>query len=190
MISPVTLIKAISGNAEAEFETGLNSYNEINFIDALHWFRNSANKGNASAQYYLGLMYYAGHGVEADLEEACRWHQKAAEQGHPVAQSELGASYFIRKQYNLASKWLILAAEQGQAGAQVLLANMYLFGKGLAQNEQEAYFWLIVATASGTSIPNDDEVKSVVSELENELDGLLIDHIQARAFKWIHQDSK
>ena len=33
------------------------------------------------AQTNLGMMYYRGEGVAADLTEASRWLQRAAEQG-------------------------------------------------------------------------------------------------------------
>ena len=39
-----------------------------------------AEKGDASAQYNLGLMYIRGHGVEQDFNEAFKWTKKAADQ--------------------------------------------------------------------------------------------------------------
>jgi TPR repeat protein len=40
---------------------------------AVTWYRKSAEQGNGLGQYALGLMYYKGHGVAADVVEAYRW---------------------------------------------------------------------------------------------------------------------
>jgi len=44
-------------------------------------YRESAEQGNADAQYMLGECYYYGAGVEVNHKEAVKWYQKAAEQG-------------------------------------------------------------------------------------------------------------
>ena len=44
-----------------------------------------AERGNASAQYSLGLFYFEGLGVAQDYQEAVRWYLKAAEQGYAEA---------------------------------------------------------------------------------------------------------
>ncbi|WP_457596370.1 tetratricopeptide repeat protein [Hydrogenimonas sp.] len=41
----------------------------------------SQHKKNVEAQYFLGMLYYDGLGVEKDLEAAKRWFKKAARQG-------------------------------------------------------------------------------------------------------------
>jgi len=53
-------------------------------------FRQAADKGNAQAQYNLGIMYKNGQGVKRDDKEAVKWFQRAADQGHAKAQSNLG----------------------------------------------------------------------------------------------------
>ena len=53
-----------------------------------------AERGDAKAQYNLGVMYANGNGVTEDDEEAVKWYRKAAEQGVEEAQralNELGA---------------------------------------------------------------------------------------------------
>ncbi|WP_456402947.1 hypothetical protein [Hydrogenimonas sp.] len=39
------------------------------------------HRKDAEAQYYLGMLYYEGFGVEKSLEEAKRWFKKASRQG-------------------------------------------------------------------------------------------------------------
>ncbi len=40
-----------------------------------------AEQGDASAQFFLGSMYYVGTGVPQDYAETAKWYRKAAEQG-------------------------------------------------------------------------------------------------------------
>lgn len=46
-------------------------------------------KGDAIAQYNLGVCYYNGNGVAKDQAEAVKWWRKDAEQGHEEAKYEL-----------------------------------------------------------------------------------------------------
>ena len=49
-------------------------------------WREDAEKGEAAAQFNLGLMYADGNGVIEDNKEAVKWYRKAAEQGYAAAQ--------------------------------------------------------------------------------------------------------
>ena len=55
------------------------------------WYRLAAEKGDALAQFKLGLMYESGEGVPQDFAEAVRWYRLDAEQGSAAAQAH-GAS--------------------------------------------------------------------------------------------------
>lgn len=80
-----------------------------------------AEQGYAEAQYYVGLMYDDGKGVERDPAQAAEWYRKAAMQGIAAAQSNLGAMYEtgdgVRTDRGLAEKWYRLAAGQGDEEA-------------------------------------------------------------------------
>jgi len=41
--------------------------------EAARWFTKSAENGNVSAQYKLGLLYWGGHGVPKDINKAYFW---------------------------------------------------------------------------------------------------------------------
>ncbi|MBQ1671009.1 MAG: SEL1-like repeat protein, partial [Treponema sp.] len=41
-----------------------------------------AEQGDAEAQFYLGVMYYSGNGVELDITQAFELFKKAADQGY------------------------------------------------------------------------------------------------------------
>jgi TPR repeat protein len=73
-----------------------------------------AEKGNVSAQFILGIMYFKGQGASQDYNEAFKWFQKAAEQGLPEAQYNIGEMYYQGKGVSLnyveAHKWFNKAA--------------------------------------------------------------------------------
>ena len=55
------------------------------YLEALRWFRKSAEQGLPDAQFCLGSMYFQGLGAKEDRAEALRWYHKSAEQGHAKA---------------------------------------------------------------------------------------------------------
>src|SRR5438445_635353 len=118
--------------------------------EGVKWFRKAADKGDASAQYNLGIMYINGQGVRQDYAEALKWHLKAAEQGYADAQYEIGRRYFagqgLAKDYSEAVRWARKAAEQGHAMAQLVLSSYYFQGLG---DYVESYKWSILAAAKG-----------------------------------------
>lgn len=81
-----------------------------------------AEKGDANAQFVLGLKYDTGKGVPQDYVEAAKWYRKAAEQGYAKAQFNLGAMYDegrgVHQDYAEAAKWYRMAKDQGVASAQ------------------------------------------------------------------------
>lgn len=79
-------------------------------VDAagLAQLRERADKGDAQAQYNLGLLHANGLNVAQDYALAETWFRKAAEQGHAKAQHRLGLlEYFGLK--SDPTKWLRLA---------------------------------------------------------------------------------
>lgn len=61
------------------------AYELRDWLEALRLFSAAGEAGNADAQYYTGLMYGNGQGVERDYAEAAAWYEKAAAQNHPDA---------------------------------------------------------------------------------------------------------
>lgn len=64
---------------------------QVQYERALPKCKKAAEEGDASAQYYLGVMYNKGKGVIQDDKEAAKWYRKAADQGHASAQRYLEA---------------------------------------------------------------------------------------------------
>lgn len=59
------------------------------FAESFNDVLKKAQKGNAEAQYKLGLMYDNGDGVTQDYSEAVKWIRKAAQQELTDAQEFL-----------------------------------------------------------------------------------------------------
>lgn len=68
------------------------AYTKRDYVQAIKLFRPIAEKGNAEAQFNLGIMYYRGDGVGQNPQEAMRWYRLAAEQGHAEAQAKIRAN--------------------------------------------------------------------------------------------------
>ncbi|EKP0296607.1 sel1 repeat family protein [Aeromonas veronii] len=109
-------------------------------------YRNSAELGDAIAQYNLGVIYSNGEGVKRDFKQAFVWFRKAAEQGHSESQLAIADMYLlgrgVSKDYRLGLDWLLRAAEGGHPPAKLRLALMYDRGmRGVEQNYAQAAIW-------------------------------------------------
>jgi TPR repeat protein len=79
----VVFVVVISVNAvlAGDFEDAREAYNRHDYALALRLFRPLADKGNADAQAFLGLMYDIGDGVPQDSVASANWYRKAADRG-------------------------------------------------------------------------------------------------------------
>jgi clan AA aspartic protease (TIGR02281 family) len=97
-----------------------------------------AEKGEAAAQYQLGLLYAEGK----DLPEAAHYYKLAAEQDHHEAQARLALlncnGTGVPKNAEECVRLLKLAAEGDVTLAEVTLAQRYLTGDGVSTNHREA----------------------------------------------------
>jgi clan AA aspartic protease (TIGR02281 family) len=97
-----------------------------------------AEKGEAAAQYQLGLLY----AEDKDLPEAAHYYKLAAEQDHHEAQARLALlncnGTGVPKNAGECVRLLKLAAEAGVTLAEVNLASRYLTGDGVSINHHEA----------------------------------------------------
>jgi TPR repeat protein len=95
-------------------------------VSSITVIRAKAERGDAVAQYSLGICYAKGQGVATNEAEAVKWYRKAAEQNDAKAQCNLGACYAtgqgVEKDYTEAVKWYRKAAEGGEVKALSSLA--------------------------------------------------------------------
>ncbi|MDQ6970896.1 MAG: SEL1-like repeat protein [Mariprofundus sp.] len=167
--------KAAAGDAAAQFvlarmyqqSDGLNADRE----KAELWLRQSADSGNAKAQYHLAellmqrkskLTNQIGQIVQTDqinltdktriIQQAAAWYLKAAEQGDIASAAKLGALYAlgqgVEKDRAQAVIWLKKAAESNNPAAQRNLALLY----AEAGDDTSAFNWFDKAARQGDAV--------------------------------------
>ena len=128
-------------------------YVEEDKVEAVKWWKKSAEEKYAVAQYNLGVCYDNGYYVEENKVEAVKWYRKAAEQGYASAQYNLGICYDrgegIEENRTEAAKWYRKAAEQGYVSAQYNLGICYDRGEGVEEDKAEAVKWYKKAAEQG-----------------------------------------
>ena len=112
-----------------------------------------ASEGNAAAQYWLGVMYNKGQGVQQDYVKAAKWYRKAADAGYFKAQTNLGVLYAnghgVKQDYREAVAWFLKAAAQNDAEAQHNLGISFATGQGVTLNYETAASWFRKAAQQG-----------------------------------------
>ena len=132
-------------------------YNTGRYETAFEHFSEYAKMGNATAQYYLGKMYYEGQcvGGSRNYDKAAEWYRKSAEQGNAEAQCYLGYMYInglgVSQDNAKAVEWYRKSAEQGNANAQCNLGYMYGNGRGISQDRVKAVEWYRKAAEQGNA---------------------------------------
>src|SRR5437762_12470294 len=79
--------------ASADYEDGERAYVRKDFRTAFAEWMPLATRGDAEAQYGIGVLYDNGEGVPQDFTAAALWYGRAAEQDHHRAQNNLGILY-------------------------------------------------------------------------------------------------
>lgn len=121
---------------------------------AFEWFMVSAKQKHTQAEYYVGLYYQNGKGVEQNVEQSIYWYEKAAVKKDKNALYHL-AMILIKlpdKDYVTVSKLLEQAALLDHPNAQYNLAVMYHKGDGVKEDPEKAFFWYEKAAHAGLAI--------------------------------------
>jgi TPR repeat protein len=110
-----------------------------------------ANKGDAEAQYHVGMMYNNGIGTQRDPSQAFEWFQKSAASNDPLGAYKLGCYYdgqgagIVTPDSNEALKYKLISARAGYALAQHDVAILY----GRQEKLEEAVRWWKMAGDQG-----------------------------------------
>ena len=113
-----------------------------------------ANKGDAEAQYHVGMMYNNGIGTQKDPRQAFEWFQKSTASNDPLGAYKLGCYYdgqgagIVATDSTEALKYKLVAAKAGYALAQHDVALLY----AKQENFEEAMKWWKLAGDQG--LPN------------------------------------
>ncbi len=116
-ISPIfiLLFTLITSAAHADFNDGVVAYMMGDYDKAFTTMQSLAETSDHGyAQYYMGMMYMKGQGVEQDYKTAGKWFRKASEKSIPQAQYKLGDLYFkgrgLPKDFESAYIWFSVGA--------------------------------------------------------------------------------
>ena len=109
--------------------------------------------GHDRAMVVLGLMHWAGQGVDKDLERARTFFEEAWRRGESAAGTALAAMYRegagVAQDDGRALSWYRQAAARGNDWAMYNLGEMYETGKGVEADIEEAVRWYTRAARSG-----------------------------------------
>jgi TPR repeat protein len=118
-----------------------------------------AERGDADAQFSLGLRFANGSGPALDYPQAARWYLKAAEQSHALAQFNLGVMYAegqgMAPDKAQSMLWFDRAANLGDPAAQYRLgithhrASLDPAPANASESRIEAYKWLQLSDDQG-----------------------------------------
>jgi uncharacterized protein len=110
-----------------------------------------ARRGDAEAQYHVGMMYNNGIGTGQDITQAFSWFEKSAAANNPLGAYKLGCYYagqgagVVTRDDAEALKYKLVAAKAGYSRAQHEVA-VHFAQQG---NFEEAVRWLKLAAAQG-----------------------------------------
>jgi GAF domain/PilZ domain/Sel1 repeat len=113
--------------------------------------RQLASQGDASAENTLGLLYITG-----DDKQQIKPDEKAA------------------------AEWFIKAAERGSVPAESKLGSLYWGGRGVQKDDTRAYFWTVLARASG-----DDASRVLAPFIATRLTSAQRKAIEEQAEQWL-----
>lgn len=129
--------------------TSMAQFGGINEKEMREW----ADRGDADAQFELGLRLITGEGIRKDEEEGVKWVRRAAEQDHLRAQHVVGSLYEegvgVSQDYKKAFEWYLKAADLGFAMAQFSVGIAYDLGQGVAIDKAKAGEWFRKSAAQG-----------------------------------------
>jgi len=118
-------------SAEELYRIGDKYYYAENYVEAVKWYRQSADLGYAPAQGDLGFCYENGLGIPEDNRLAVYWYLKAAAQEESDAQYNLAECYRygngVEQNLEEAIKWYRKAAEHNDEDAKEALAELNKF---------------------------------------------------------------
>jgi TPR repeat protein len=138
------------------FTYGMLFYNGIevgkNYDIALVFLKKAADDTHRFALATLGLMYLDGHGISENEYEAMRLIEKSLKNMEPNECYTVGIHLYnqYESEKHLGIAWIFInkAAKEGYGLTQALLGEMYLEGKGVRKNQDEALEWITISAGN------------------------------------------
>ena len=127
---PDAIARAVAANRAGDYGTSTSV------------FRKLMDQGSAAAPAMLGLMYWAGAGVQMDHRHACDLYALAERRGDPNGTLLLADCFFKGDgrplDYTQSALLYGRASTRGVAIADCALGNQYLRGLGVVKNQAKA----------------------------------------------------
>lgn len=137
-------------------EKGLEYWEKKEYEQAIDCFREGDKAGEAACTANLGMCYYWGNGVEADLQKAAFYNEKAAKAGVPMAMYDTGLNYEygygVAQNIEKALYWLEKAADEEYGDAFIVLGDMYYVGDHVEKDLEKAFHYYQEAERLGMEI--------------------------------------
>ena len=116
-----------------------------------------ASKKHTEAEFYMGMIYDMGLGVNKDSARAVSWYKKAAKKDYHHAQHNLAVAYAngegVKPNMKKALHWWQLAARQGNTDSQYNLGIIYATGNAQVKKDLlEAEKWWRKAAINGDAM--------------------------------------
>ncbi|CAO5681393.1 MAG: hypothetical protein HEEMFOPI_01493 [Holosporales bacterium] len=144
---------------------------EQDYVEAVEWYKRPADQvytdvfenlkelateGYEESQYYLGLCYYNGNGVNQNYSEAVKWFKKAASQKNKKALKCLNELAIQGNEK--AFKCIEELATQGDTEAKIYLGICYCKGNGVTKNYEKSAEWF-QKSADQKNVTSDNDLK-------------------------------
>ncbi|WP_043646065.1 tetratricopeptide repeat protein [Fundidesulfovibrio putealis] len=167
----LAMVLCVSGGESAAdpFNEAREAVTSGDYEKAFGMYKVSAEQGNVSGMFYLGVMYDDGIGIQKNYYEAMKWYNKAAELGDHKAMFNIGMMYYIGEwtpqNYAEAMRWFRKSAELGDVKAMFNLGMMNSKVEGVARDYVQAHKWFNIAAAGGdeTARKNRDELAKMMT---------------------------
>ena len=127
---------------------GKTAYDKGDFKTALKLWEQSANKGIAEAQSFVGSLYHAGQGAKKNYKKAMKLYLKSAKQGVSRSQLAIGAMYAdghgVAKNNIVARMWFTVAQinKHEQANQYIKKIDVRMTSEEIIKSDEMAVIWL------------------------------------------------
>lgn len=124
---------------------GMGFWEKKDYEHAVECFREGDKAGELGCTTNLGICYYWGQGVEADLQKSAFYNEKAAKGGIPMAMFDTGMNYEhgfgVSQNIEKAIYWFEKAADKQYSEAFIALGDIYYVGEFVEKNLEKAFHY-------------------------------------------------
>ena len=124
---------------------GMEFWEKKDYEHAVECFREGDKAGELDCTTNLGICYYWGQGVEADLQKSAFYNEKAAKGGIPMAMFDTGMNYEhglgVSQNIEKAIYWFEKAADKQYSKAFIALGDIYYVGEFVEKDLEKAFHY-------------------------------------------------